>query len=91
MKTGTIEGFNGTYGSGIASLVIRPGVKGRGRCKTLYCENAPTVRALASMFPDVIGEGHTVNVGALKGKVVRYETDGMGMLSALMNEEDIDA
>lgn len=70
---GTIAGFRGTWGSGIAQLDLEDG-------RSIPCENAPTVRALAAAFPDVIGPGHTVNVEALKGIEIEYWYDDLGLM-----------
>lgn len=76
MRRGTIQGFAGSWGSGIATLTIREGDS----TVAIPCENAPTVRALAAMFPDVIGDGHCVNVGALEGQEVQFCMDDMGLM-----------
>ena len=84
MKTGIIKDFQGSWGSGVATLVLKVGRK----TETIHCENAPTVRALASMFPGVIVEGHCVNVDALRGQRVQFALDDMGlMLGALAPAE----
>lgn len=76
MTVGMITDFRGSWGSGLAILEI-------GGCGIL-CENGATVRALAAIFGDeVIGPGHTVNVAYLRGRIVEYETDGMGLLASL--------
>jgi len=82
MRTGTIEGFGGSWGSGIA--VIR--IDGQ----TIPCENAPTVRALASFIPGVIGPGHTVNVKAIIGQEVAWEMDEMGLMLGAIGPADYD-
>lgn len=85
MKTGTIQDFRGSWGSGIATLSIKVGRK----VHQVACENGSTVRALAGMFPDVIAPGHSVNVAALVGQRVRFALDEMGlMLGALAPAED---
>lgn len=76
MKNATIIGFEGSWGSGVATLVLKQGRK----TVRVYCENGATVRALASIFPEVIGAGHTVNVAALKGQRIRYALDDMGLM-----------
>lgn len=84
MKTGTIEGFDGSWGSGIATLFIKE--DGEKKARPVFGDNGPMVRALASMFEGVIGGDHTVNVEALKGQRVMFETDDLGLLSALAPE-----
>jgi hypothetical protein len=71
-NTGTITGFKGSWSSGMAMLVIDG--------KDIPCDNGHTVRTLASMFPDIIGTGHTVNVQALVGKRVHWVYDDMGLM-----------
>jgi len=72
MNTGTITGFKASFNSGIATLEIDG--------KPIACENAGTARALASIFPDVIGTGHTVNVDALIGKRINWEYDELDLM-----------
>jgi hypothetical protein len=81
MKTeqGTIVDFSGSWGSGVATLRVKVGRKTR----SIYCENGPTVRALASMFEGVIAPGHSVNVDALRGQEIRFAVDEIGMLAGL--------
>ena len=74
---GTIIGFYGSYGSGIATLSIKTET---GEHKMVPCDNGPTVRALDAIFGNVIGPGHSVNVYAIKGKKIRYEMDDMGLV-----------
>ena len=75
MRVGTIDGFRGSWGSGVAVLVI-DGL-------AIPCDNAPTVRALRDILgPDVTTPGHCVDVDVLAGQQVAYEVAG-GMLSAL--------
>ena len=76
MKKATIVDLRGSWGSGIATLVVKEGKK----LKEIPADNAPLVRALASMFPDVIAPGHTVNVDAIRGKKSLYEMDDMGLV-----------
>jgi len=72
---GRIVNFIGTWGSGVATLVLRDQ---KGKEVKMAVENAPTVRALDSAFGGVIGEGHTVNLDAIKGKWIEYEYDQYG-------------
>lgn len=72
---GTIDGFEGSWQSGLGYLVING--------MPVMCENAPTVRALEGAFGDVIGEGHTVNTKALAGKEIIYSVDDLGLLMGL--------
>jgi hypothetical protein len=72
MRTGTIKDFRGSWGSGIATLVLEVD----GHVKHIHCENAPTVRALQAMFPDVIVAGQTIDVPSLVDREVEFEIDG---------------
>lgn len=78
-EQGTIVDFSGSWGSGVATLRVKVGRKTR----TIYCDNGPTVRALAAMFPNVIAPGHSVNVAALKGQEIRFAVDEIGLLAGL--------
>ncbi len=71
MKVGTITGFSGSWGSGMATLWING--------KPVHCDNAPTVRALDAMFPGTISEGHTVSVNNIIGQTIRWDYDEMGL------------
>ena len=78
MKTGKIVSFNGSWGSGIASLSIEDSVTGL--IEQVHCENGPTVRALASVFPGTIVEGHRVDVNRLKGEEIHWDYDEFGLV-----------
>lgn len=82
-KLGTIEDFRGSWGSGLAELVIDGQV--------IPCDNAPAVRALDDLFGGVIGPGHTVNVKAIVGKQVAYKVDGFGLLDGIAPAEMVEA
>jgi hypothetical protein len=74
---GTIISFQGSWGSGLATLVLQAD---DGQAYHIPCDNGPTVRALAAAFGDgVIGAGHTVNVQALCGKRIRAFYDDFGL------------
>ncbi len=77
---GTIEGFSGSWGSGMGYLIIDG--------KPIPCDNAPTVRALEGCFGNVIARGHSVNNDAIKGKEVVYSVDGIGLLLGFTPVED---
>ncbi len=68
---GIIEGFAGSWHSGLAMIMI----SGR----LVHCDNAPTVRALDACFGNVITSAHTVNVKAIQGKDIVYSYDGLVM------------
>jgi len=74
IQRGVIEGFQGTWGSGLGFLVVS-GVP-------VPCDNGSTVRALEGCFGDVIGPAHSVdNVnGGHIGKEIFYSLDDMGMI-----------
>ncbi len=71
---GIIEGFAGSWHSGLAMMMI----SGR----LVHCDNAPTVRALDVCFGNVITNVHTVNVKAIRGKDIVYSYDEMGLVLA---------
>jgi hypothetical protein len=80
MKTGKIVGFRGTWDSGIAFLLIEDTNE---YVNHIPCDNSPTVRALNCMFPDFITYNHEVDVKAIIGQYIRYETDNMNILSGI--------
>ena len=82
---GTIEGFVGSWGSGIAILAIQ---RDDGVPDWPFCENSSTVRALDAAFGNVIAPDHCVNNDALKGKRIVYTLDDMGMLACFTPEEE---
>lgn len=69
---GTINGFHGSWLSGLGTLVIGG--------LPVHCENGATVRALDACFGDVIGPGHTVCQEAIAGKEIYYDIDFIGVL-----------
>jgi hypothetical protein len=77
---GIIEGFGGSWGSGIGVLYIS-GIP-------VNCENAQTVRSLDACFGNVITSGHGVNQNAIIGKDIVYTTDRLGMLEGFTPYED---
>jgi len=86
MRMGTIIGFRGSWMSGLATLIIETdeGIE------HVFCENAPTVRALEAAFGGVIGPGHTVDVDAIAGRRILYSTDSMGVLEGFTTLEGVD-
>ena len=72
MNRGTINGFHGSWMSGIATLIIdgRP----------VPCENTTTARTLDAAFGDVIISGHTVDSNAIAGKEIYWSMDEMGLV-----------
>ena len=87
MKQGKILGLEGSWGSGIATLYVEDN---KGDTIPLFCENPSTVRALDSAFGGVITPGHSVNLSAIKGKIIYYSEDNIGMLAGFTTEEGYD-
>jgi hypothetical protein len=84
MKLSKITGFAGSWQSGVATIYLDD--------EPVPCENAPTVRALASMFPNVISQGHSIDVSSIIGKEVLWVYDDMGlMLGGLALPEEVEA
>ena len=73
---GTIQGFYGTWNSGIARIAIDD--------RTIPCDNEPTVRALQDLFGEVIQPGHVVDGEAICGHDVVYSVNDLGLLSGLL-------
>jgi len=86
VKKGKIVGFQGSWMSGIATLVVKN--LDTGTVEYVRCENAPTVRALDSAFGNVIVEGHMVDNKALKGKEIFYSLGDFGLLEAFTPVKD---
>jgi hypothetical protein len=72
---GQIESVEASWGSGIATLVL----KVDGKLRRVPCESGPLGRALRSAYPDAVS-GHSINVDALKGKWIEYAIDDIGMM-----------
>lgn len=75
---GEIINFEGSWNSGLAMLIVK---NKNGKIIRIPCDNAPTVRALDSMFNNVITKNHAVNIDAIKGKTIEYEIDDFGVLA----------
>ena len=73
VQEGTITGFRRSWANGIATLLV----DGR----AIYCDNAPTVRALDACF-GCIADGHTIDVSLLIGQQIAYQVDDLGMLTS---------
>jgi hypothetical protein len=70
---GIIEGFRGSYGSGLGYLIVSG--------KPIPCDNGQTVRSLEAAFGNAIGEGHTVNnEGGFIGQDIVFSYDDMGLM-----------
>lgn len=94
---GEILGFEGSWASGMAMLLVNRIVDIGPDLKPVYerdnvpCDNGPTVRALAAAYPHVIGPGHTVNLDAIIGEEIEYTLDGiMGMLAGFSPVEEVE-
>ena len=70
-EIGTIQRFEGSWGSGLAFLLV-DGVP-------IPCDNSQTVRSLDDCFGDVITEDHCVNQKAIEGKRIAYKMDDFGI------------
>ena len=80
IKKGTIVGFHGSWMSGIATMDIKDSKTGE--IQSVPCENGQTVRSLDSAFGGVIGQGHCVNLDAVKDKEIYWAMDDMGLMLA---------
>ena len=73
LQQGTIEGFSGSWGSGLGYLIISG--------TPVPCDNGPTVRALRDAFgDDVIARGHTANNDPITDQEVVYWLDDFGLV-----------
>ena len=75
-----IESFNGSWGSGIATLQFQSG-------RSINCENAPTARALMDVV-DCVAPGHSIDSSKLKGLDIVYAYDEMGLIMGGFNLYD---
>lgn len=78
IERGTIVGLEGSWGSGIAHLVLEY----EGETVRVPCDNGPTVRALDSAFPGFITPGHSADNGVIAGQEIYYTYDDMGLMLA---------
>jgi len=84
VKKGKIIDFEGTWGSGLATLIVEDE---EGKIHEIPCDNAPTVRALESAFGNIISAGRTANIKNAKGKWIFYELTDWGTLAGFVPEE----
>ena len=84
IKKGEIVDFQGSWGSGIATLTIK---REDGKIERVPCDNAPTTRALERAYGDVIGTGHTANIGKIKGRKIYYSMENWGTMAGFMPVE----
>jgi hypothetical protein len=75
---GKIKGFQGSWGSGLAMLLIK---NEDGETDGVPCDNAPTVRALEDCFGNVITKGHTANGQGYIDKEIFYSLESWGTLA----------
>ena len=73
----TIIGFRGSWGSGLAELIV---VDEAERICSVYCDNAPTVRALRAAFGD-----------SILGRDIFFELDRFGVLESFSPAEEVRA
>lgn len=81
MQKGQIMDFQGSWGSGIATLVIK---KEDGTIDMVTCDNGPTVRALESAFGNIISAGHTADIKNAKGQWIFYDYTDWGTLAGFV-------
>lgn len=82
-KRGKIDGFSGSWGSGLGYLIIDG--------QPVPCDNGPTVRGLEACFGNVIGKAHDVVSGpSWVGKEIVYSVDAFGLLEGFTPAEDWD-
>ena len=74
MSHGVIDGFSGSWGSGLAHLIIDG--------QPVPCDNGATVRALEACFGRVIVPGHAVSQESIVGKEICYSVSPWGVLEA---------
>lgn len=80
MKYGVIDGFSGSWDSGLGYLVIDG-------CP-VPCDNAATVRALEACFGGVIAPGYLVDQGSIVGQEIQYQISPWGVLEAFSPVND---
>jgi hypothetical protein len=78
IKYGVIQGFSGSWGSGIGFLTVEDE---NGNIIPISCDNAPTVRALDYCFGGVIRGGHTAGSDTIHGKEIFYQLEDWGILA----------
>ena len=80
MDRGTIDGFMGSWGSGLAHLIIDG--------QPVPCDNAATVMALEACFGGVITPGNTVSQESIVGREIRYSVSPWGVLETFSQVDD---
>jgi hypothetical protein len=74
MSHGVIDGFSGSWSSGLGYLVIDG--------QPVPGDNAATVRALEACFGSVMAPGHLVDQQAIVGQGIWYSVSPWGVLEA---------
>lgn len=77
IRKGEIIGFQGSWMSGLGTLIVKN--LDTGRVENISCENAPTVRAFENAFGDIIQAGHTADFSKIKGKRIFYSVGDFGI------------
>lgn len=87
IRKGKIKDFQGSWMSGIATLVME--TLG-GRIENVSCDNAPTVRSLQAAFGDVIGGAHDVKPkGGHIGKEIYYTVESWGVMAGFIPVDEV--
>jgi len=77
---GVIDGFMGSWGSGLGYLIIDG--------QPVPCDNAGMVRALDACFGNVISPGHTVSQESIAGREIWYSVGPCGVLESFGPVDD---
>ncbi len=85
LRKGTIVGFEGSWGSGLAGLVLEE----HGDRVTVYADSGPLGRALESYY-GASCLGNVIDESRIEGREVMFATDSMGLLVGLAPADDID-
>ena len=81
-----IVAFHGGWMSGRGSLEV---LLVSGETFSIYCENAPAVRALHAFFGNIIGPNHTATIPAqVREREVVISVDDLGILLGFTTYED---
>jgi hypothetical protein len=80
MSHGVIDGFMGSWGSGLGYLIIDG--------QPVPCDNAATVRALDACFGGVMAPGHLVSQESIVGREIWYSVGPCGVLESFGPVDD---
>ncbi len=75
LRRGVIVDFRGSWGSGLAGLVIEE----EDKQVTVYADSGPLGRALQSLYGAAC-PGNTIDVSKIEGKEILFSTDDLGLL-----------